>query len=251
VRVARIRGSALEQLALIGAIAFFGLFVAQWSMFLTGGGTGNIGVDYDLYMDATASWLAGDGFYLPRQLAGPYVITHGDVLYPPPFLVLLVPFQVLPAVLWYAIPLGITVVVVVRHRPTAPAWLAIAACLWFPITGVKILHGNPGIWFMAAIALGTLWAWPAALVLLKPTVLPFALVHVRWRAWWIGLGGLILVSLLFLPMWPDYITVLRNASSPNGIFYSLNEYPMLAIPGIAWLGGLRRRPILPRLDQDL
>lgn len=228
-----------NRLLVVAAAVFAGLFVAQWSMFLLGGGVENIGVDYELYLGATSSWLAGEGFYLPHQLAGPYVITHGDVLYPPTFLVLLVPFQVLPAVLWWALPLAITGIVVIRYRPSPVAWLAISVCLWFPITGVKILHGNPGLWFMAAIGLGTILAWPSALVLLKPTVLPFALIGIRRRAWWFGFAGLVAVSLLFLPMWPDYITVLRNAISPDGLLYSLNEYPMLAIPAIAWLGQRR------------
>jgi hypothetical protein len=229
----------VHRVAAVLAALFLGLFVAQWAQFLLGGGIENIGVDYDLYMDATSSWLAGDGFYLARQLAGPYVITHGDVLYPPTILVLLVPFQVLPAVLWWAIPIGITAAVVIAYRPSGLAWLGIAVCLWFPITGVKILHGNPGLWIMAAIALGTLWAWPSPLVLLKPTALPFAFIGIRDRRWWQGLAGLAAVSLLFLPMWPDYVAALRNAQAEGGLLYSVNEYPMLAIPVIAWLG--RRR----------
>ncbi len=236
-----------DRVASVIAIVFLGLSVAQWSQFLLGGGGDNIGVDYILYRDAAARWVQGAGFYLPHQLAGPYVIAHGDVLYPPPILVLLLPFLVLPAVLWWAIPLGITLAMVLAYRPSGPAWLAIAVCLWFPITGVKILHGNPGLWFMAAIALGTRWAWPSALVLLKPTVAPFALIGIRRRGWWLGLAGLAAVSMLFLPMWPDYITDLRNSQTEGGILYNLNEYPMLAIPAFAWLG---RRRQAPGVDPD-
>ena len=56
-----------------------------------------IGVDYLLYRDAAARWLAGGPFFEPYQLAGPYPISAGDILYPPVALWLFVPFTVLPA----------------------------------------------------------------------------------------------------------------------------------------------------------
>jgi len=231
---------------LIGAaVVFLGLFLAMWAQFLLAGGTSNIGVDYDLYMAATRSWLAGDGFYLASQLAGPYPVVHGVVLYPPPMLILLVPFTMLPAPLWWAVPNAVILAVVLRHRPSPAAWLAMAICLWFPITGVRLLHGNPGMWISAALALGTLLGWPSVLVLLKPTLAPFALVGIRRRSWWIALAALGVVSLLFLPMWADYVTVIRNAQG-GGILYSIDEIPQVAIPLIAWLGSTRRaRPAGP------
>jgi hypothetical protein len=231
------RAGSLAAAAL--AIGFFGLFVAQWSQFLRDAGTDNIGTDWETYHTAAVRWLQGGGFYLERQLAGPYVITDGDVLYPPPFLVLLAPFTVIPAPLWWITPLAITAGVVMWHRPRPLGWLLVALCLWYPITGVKLLHGNPGMWFMAAVAGATLVAWPAVLVLLKPTLAPFALIGIQRRSWWLALGALALVSLLFLPMWPDYVTVIRDGQAPAGILYSLNEYPMIAIPAIAWLASSR------------
>ena len=39
------------------------------------------GIDYTLYMDATRRWLAGGSFFEPYQLAGPYPLQMGDVLY--------------------------------------------------------------------------------------------------------------------------------------------------------------------------
>ena len=222
--------------AALGAVVMFGLFVATWAQFVLTSGTANFGVDYTLYHDAGARWLNGDGFYLPHQLAGPYQVTHGDVLYPPPFLLLLVPFQALPAVLWWVIPIGVVVWIVVTWRPGGIAWLLIAACIFYPVTGVKLIHGNPGIWIAAAIALGTRYAWPSVLVLIKPTVFPFALIGIWSRRWWLALAGMAGVSLLFLPMWRDYIVVLMNAEASSTLLYSLNEVPMLAIPVIAWIG---------------
>ena len=47
--------------------------------FLNWGGT-DWGADLRGYLDATRSWMHGDGFYLARQLHGPYEIELGDVL---------------------------------------------------------------------------------------------------------------------------------------------------------------------------
>lgn len=243
--IVRRRARALlpsDRVAGLGAVAFGALFVAQAVVALVHGGWAQIGVDFDLYRDATARWLAGGGFYLERQLAGPYHVLYGDVLYPPPILLLLLPFQVLPLGLWYAIPLLVTAWMVQWWQPTRQAWLAIAICLWFPITGGVTLHANPAMWVMAAVALGTRWAAASPLVLLKFTVVPFALVGVGRRAWWAGLGGLVVASLLFLPMWPDYLRVVLNARPELGLLYSVLEFPMLAIPVLAWLGGRRRPP---------
>jgi hypothetical protein len=65
-----------------------------------------LGIDYGMYIDAAERWLIGEAFYLSHQLAGPYQVAHLDVLYPPPVLALLVPFTILPAMLWWLIPLS-------------------------------------------------------------------------------------------------------------------------------------------------
>ena len=108
--------------------------------------------------------------------------------------------------------------------------------------------GNPGLWVMAAIVLATHFGWPGVLVFLKPTLAPFALIGIRRRSWWVALGGLALVSLLFLPMWFEYITVLSNAKHPNGLTYSIAQVPAMLLPIVAWLGSpSRRRPTPQRV----
>jgi hypothetical protein len=200
-----------------------------------------LAVDYQLYMDATTRWLDGGSFYLPHQLAGPYVVTHGDILYPPYSLMLFVPFTVVPAIFWWAIPLTITITVVVHHRPSPLTWPVIAFCLAWPTTNLRVLAGNPVLWVMAAFAAGTVMAWPSVMVLLKPSLFPFALVGIWRRSWWRALASLAAVSLVFLPMWPDYLKVIGDSSNPRGLAYSIYEIPMLLIPLVAWLGG-RLRP---------
>jgi hypothetical protein len=199
-----------------------------------------VGLDFVIYRDAAARWLAGGSFYLPEQLAGPYPVAPPQVLYPPPSLLIFVPFTILPASLWWVIPIGITVWAIAAHRPRPVAIGVILLCLADPTTLPILVHGNPVIWLVAAIALATHRAWPAVLVFLKPTLLPFALFGAWHRSWWVALAGAGLLSLLFLPMWDDYVTVAMNARLPGGLGYSIAQIPMLLIPIAAWVGRQQR-----------
>lgn len=197
--------------------------------------------DRVLYANATTSWLNGTGFFRPHQLAGPYEITSGDILYPPPMLIVFAPLTFVPPWVYYAIPLGITLFAVLWLRPSPLGWPAILFCLWWPTTVVVIAGGNPGIWLMAFMALGCLWRPLSVLVFLKPTLAPFALFGANRRSWWLALGVLGLVSLLFLPVWPDYVRASLNARGGGGAFYSIGQAPMLLLPLAAWATSQRRR----------
>ena len=159
-----------------------------------------LGMDFTIYMDRARSWLAGDGFYLPWQLTGPYVIgTTGTppALYPPVLLYLLVPFTVLPAVLWWAIPLGIIAVSLYRLRPAAWTWPVLAAVLCYPRAWIVLVYGNPSLWVLAALAAGLVWTWPLAFLPMKAPLAPFALLGVRQRVFWAGAGTFVLLALPF------------------------------------------------------
>jgi hypothetical protein len=196
---------------------------------------GHLDVDRSLYMGATARWLAGGPFYLPYQLAGPYPVLAGDILYPPVALWLFVPLRLLPAVFWWAIPLGLTGWAVWRLRPSFLVWPLLALCVAWPPTVVKIGTGNPVIWAMAAMALGVVTAGPAVFALIKPSLFPFALWGANRRRWWGFLVVFIGLSVPFGAMWADWLTALAN-SRGGGLLYSIQEAPMLALPVIAWLG---------------
>lgn len=195
---------------------------------------GHGAVDYDLYMAATRRWLDGGSFYEPYQLAGPYPIAAGDILYPPVALLLFVPFVFLPAAIWWIIPLAVTAWAVLRSRPAPTLWPFIAICVAWPPTLVKTVTGNPVIWVMAAVALGTLYRWPYAMVLIKPSLFPFAALGIRSRRWWVALGIFGLACLPFGAMWLDWLTTVIN-SEGGGLAYSIQEVPMLLIPLIAAL----------------
>lgn len=193
------------------------------------------GVDHAIYRDAAARWLSGGFFYYPEQVNGLYYTLQGHVLYPPPSLVLFVPFVFLPAVLWWAIPLAIIAWRVYALRPAMWSWPLLAAALAWPVTIELIFTGNPLLWAVAGLALATRWPWVSALVFLKPSLFPFALFGVRTRGWWLATGSLAVVSLAFLPLWPQWIAAVLNARGPSsGLFYSLNDLPWMLIPLVAW-----------------
>jgi hypothetical protein len=237
------RTSRLVLLALTGVILVFAALdatvVLPISLSYHGGVA--VGMDYGIYMDRTRDWLAGDGFYRSRQLTGlPYDIQNGDSLYPPTLLYLLVPFALgLPAILWWRIPFVIIAAALVRIRPPMWTWPVIAFVSLLPRAAPILVLGNPSIWIIAAAFAGVAWGWPSVLVLLKPTLAPFALLRVRRRSWWIGLGVLAIVSLPFGAMWLDYASALLNAQNARGLDYTLCEWPLMIAPPAAWAGNDR------------
>lgn len=203
-----------------------------------------LGVDLRLNLDFTRRWIETGQPYLPYQLAGPYVVgdhvgADSPIMYPPPVLLLFAPFLVLPAILWWAIPIGLTAWAVYQHHPRPLVWPVLALLVAFPQTLWFVATGNPLLWFVAALALATVGGPWAVLLVLKPTLGPFALFGIWRRSWWLGLGALAVVSLAFLPLWDDWRLVLLNALGGNGPLYNLNQYPALMIPIMAWLGSAR------------
>lgn len=197
--------------------------------------------DHELYMLQAQRVLDGGPLYQPFQLAGPYGAYANGLetwpeLYPPTAVYLLfVPMSLLPAVLWWAIPITIVAVVVWHWRPGLWAWVFILAALAVPRSWSTILTGNPVLWMTAFVALGTIYGWPAILVVLKPTLAPFALLGINTGRWWVAVLALGVVSLAMLPGWLDYLTVMRNFQG-GSLLYSLDQYPLMAIPVVAWLG---------------
>jgi hypothetical protein len=204
------------------------------------------GVDFALYRDVAARWLGGGPYFEPYQLAGPYEIRAGDVLYPPSGLWLFVPFAVLPALvawpLWWAVPVGATGWAIWRLRPRPVAWPLLALCVAWPTTLLKTWTGNPVIWCVAALALGTIYRWPSVFVLLKTSLVPFALFGANRRSWWVALSVVALLSLPFAGLWSDWLTSVVN-SRGGGILYSALEIPMLLVPLVAWLGRAEARGV--------
>ena len=209
-----------------------GGFLAVWAVEIAIAlhwGFPGLAIDFEIYVAAARHWLADGTWYLPRQVAGPYIIQIGDVLYPPTLLWLMVPFTVLPAVLWWIIPATIAAVGFARLRPAMWAWPIMAACLAWPRSSAQIIYANPALWIAAALFWGV-----GAVALAKPTVIPFALVGIRSRRWWVAAAVAAVLTVPFLPLALQYPGVLLDARSPSGWLYSAAEFPLLAIPLVAW-----------------
>jgi len=220
-------------LVAVAGIAVIGFSTKGWAL--------DFGADFLGYFTATRTWLETGAFYLPRQLHGAYQIELGDVLYPPTVLWILVPFTVLPALLWWVIPLGITTFVIRGWRPSVYWWPLMAAGLAYPDSPYMLQRGTPTIWLVAAVAAGLRWRWPGALVLLKPSLLPFALIGFRSRGWWITIGVLAAATLPLLGMVPDWLAAVMDGQGKSGLLYSAKDLPIVSIPVFAWLGRTRLR----------
>lgn len=197
------------------------------------------GLDYQWHVDASRRLLETGSPYWPWQVAGPYDIGNGAILYPPTAFALFIPFIWLPAVLWWAIPMGMTARAMAQHRPPLWAWAVVGAILAYEKSLNVYVFGNPTMWLVAAVALATRWGWPSVLVLAKPTFAPLALIGIGRRSWWIALGAFAAVSLLFGRLWLEWITVASN--SDVSVFYNLPTVPLMLAPLTPWLAG-RDRP---------
>ena len=202
------------------------------------------GVDRDLYLTVTRRWLDGGPYFEPYQLAGPYDIRAGDVLYPPVALALFLPFAlsgVLGAVLWFVVPLAGTAAIVAWLRPRPVVWPLLALCATNPTTLLKAWTGNPVIWSMLALSIATIgvrWRFAAPFALLKPSLGPFALFGVTSRSWWAGAAVLVVASLPFGLLWADWVASVVN-SRGGGLLYSALEVPIVLLPLVAWFGRTR------------
>jgi hypothetical protein len=216
--------------ALTGLLLVFALLEAAIVLppALTTGIDVTWGMDFRAYLEHAARWLAGDGFYLPAQLAGPYVVEEvTGAVYPPVLLYLLVPFVWgVPWLVWWLVPLGIVAAAVARSRPSPWQWVALVAVLCYPRTWTVIVLGNPAMWSLAALAAGMVWKWPAAFVPLKATFAPLALVGIRDRRWWYAAGVALVLALPFGAMWADFVVAVLNAQTSRGPEYTFGEWPI-------------------------
>jgi hypothetical protein len=196
------------------------------------------GLDYRWHVYAARRLLDTGTPYWPWQIAAPYQIGDGAILYPPTAFLLFLPFIWLPAVLWWEIPIGVLAVAMAAHRPPLWAWAVIGVIVAFEKSLNVYVFGNPSMWIVAAVAAGTLLGWPFVLVIAKPTFAPIALLGARRRSWWVAAAILAFVSLPFGRIWLDWLAVVRNSNVD--LTYNLPTLPLMIAPLVAWLAGVRR-----------
>ena len=202
--------------------------------------------DLEVLLDATRRLFAGESWYLERQLHGPYParVRRRDVpagRWPGSSS----PWLILPAWTFVAIPVAILAWHVVAARPAPWTWPLIALGLTYPITLVHAGFANPTLWMAAFAALGLRYAWPGALILLKPSLLPFALDRHpdREAGGWSPAASRV-ASLPFLAETLIYPRVVLDAQG-GGLLYSGLVIPFMLVPVVAWLGR-RRESAAPR-----
>jgi hypothetical protein len=246
-----IRDSALPRIAYRVIAGVLLVIIAYEILLLAGAPQWSRGQDFLIYSRAAERWLDGGGFYQPYQVAGPYVIPEGAradaVLYPPPMLILLVPFTILPSALWWVLPAVVSTAALAWLRPRHLALLGILALCAWPTSVGLVWTGNPVIWFAAAGLLGAAWGWPSVLIVLKPTLAPFALLGATNRSWWLALAGLGAVMLAFWPLWGGWLAAVENAQGPRAnVLYSIGDVPLMLLPVCAYLGRGAARTRSPR-----
>lgn len=197
-----------------------------------------VGWDLSVYANLSRKLFSGGGWFPPQELSGPFQLaTIQEVLYPPVVAYVFAPFMFLPiGALWIMVA-GTMAWLFREWRPALWTWPLMALCLLWPLTLLKGLSGTSTVLITMAVGLGLRYRWPFALILIKPSFLPLALIGIRSRGWWICVGVLVLLTLPYLTETLQYPTVLMNArGSHGGALYSLEDAPMIAIPVLAWLG---------------
>lgn len=224
--------------SLIGGLLLYGVLRAiSWAQDWTHVVALITQADHAIYMAQAHRVLSGGPLYPAFELAGPFVPSQLPELYPPATVYgLFVPMSVLPDFLWWAIPIGIIAAVVAYWRPSAWGWVGILALfIAVPSTWTVLAVGNPSIWVAAAVALATIRPAFAILALTKTTLVPFALIGVRSRGWWIALAVYSAVALAMLPLWIQYVQVLLNYRTSLAFI----EVPLVLIPVVAWASRTR------------
>jgi hypothetical protein len=207
------------------------------------------GGDLVHYLDGVRRWWSTGSPYLPNEVAGTFDYNVETFLHPPISLPFFAPWLVLPAILWWAVPLGITAALVVSWRPAPWTWPLIAFGLGQPPFHQALLWGNSDLWIMAALGLGLVAGWPAAFIFIKPTLAFLAPVGYRRRSWWILTAALGVACLPFGLLWIDWTRVVLN--SPAEPWYGLRNLAWVAIPLIAWAGRTRPLPGRARIVASL
>lgn len=237
--ILRLRPYRVLILTTTGVVGLLGILSAITLFQIVLANRYGIGVDFHQYLDHFGRWQRTGQLYLPRQLAGPTEVMGGDPLYPPLILWLLAPFRVLPEPVWWIVPITIIVATLVRLRPAPWTWPFLALIAAWPRTPALFFYGNPGMWTVAFVCIALARPWGGPLILLKPSLAPFALIGIGRRSWAVALAVVIIASLPFGALWLDYVTVLRNSQVP--LIYSLVDLPVTIAPVVAFIG--RRRDL--------
>jgi hypothetical protein len=207
-----------------------------------------LGADGFFYIDLGRRWLETGQWYLPHQFEPHTVTNMVDNVYPPTALPLFVAGAIAPWPLWWIVPIAVLGYCIWRWQPSPWAWVAIVLLLMWPRSIGGYLYGNTTMWTTAALAAGLMWGWPVALLAIKPSVVLFGVFALGRRSAWIGGITFLAATIVMLPLWLDYLNVLRQTT--DTVWHvALFEIPAMLIPVIAWLGS--QRWVVRAVDQPV
>jgi hypothetical protein len=189
-----------------------------------------VGLDFGHYVAATRRWLETGSPYLPLELAGPFQYSDLTFIHPPIALVLFAPFLVLPALLFWILPIAGTLAVILSWRPSRWTWPVMALLLNWPHFAGALIVGNSNLWacFFIAGLPGLFGRREGRVTLVRDRARSAAIVTI----------AMIVAAALLGGLWVEWLIVLDN--SPGDLSYSIAAVPWISVPIVAWLG--RTRP---------
>jgi hypothetical protein len=193
-----------------------------------------VGWDAVLYREFAHHWLDTGAFYSGVQLTGPYEGVWVVNLYPPVALYLLAPLSVLPLEAWWVIPLGVLIWHIVTARPAWWCWPILAWCAGSLTAGYGLVYGDSDLWIVALLALACRMPAAAWLLVIKPSVLPLALLFAPRRAWWLAVPLVLVLLIPFGHLWADWAVAVQNVRGRPTLLYSVQSWPVYLIPLLAW-----------------
>jgi hypothetical protein len=241
-----VRAAQVDLAVLFGVLALYQIYQG-WTVGLRA----YAGWDFTHYVDAARRWLEAGSPYLASEISDRFQFTDLTFLHPPIALYLFAPFLVLPAILYWLIPIAGTGAVIALWRPARWTWPLMAFLLNWPRFVGAMVVGNTDLWVVFFIALGLRFGWPVLLLAIKPSIAPFALVELaalirvdavpvrRWSEIALAAALLVLAAVPFGGLWLSWLSVIRN--SPADPLYSIGALPWLIVPAVAWIGRRRGR----------
>lgn len=226
--------TAVRALAIAITVVVLAYAVVQLSAVYAGAmARGEVGWDANLYLASAQRWLTTGEFYYPMQLEGPYPVLGTAMLYPPLALYLFVPLSVLPRIVWWLVPLGVLAWHLWACRPVWWSWPVLAGLAATVPVSAGLVYGNTEMWTAAAVAVACRFAPAVWFLVIKPTILPVALLFARDKRWWLTIPVVTLLCLPFGDLWVDYVKAMLNVEGVNPL-YSLPGLVWVAIPLVAW-----------------
>jgi hypothetical protein len=204
---------------------------------------GLMGADYRLFGEIGRRWAEDGSMYAPWQLTGPYRydrgLLEGDIvsmptLYPPYAGPVFAVVRYIPPILWWGVPLGAVGWLVARWRPAPWSWPIIALAAVSPNSWGILAAGGSSMWIAMFVAFGLPARWPAALVAIKPTFLPLAILGWRSRWTWLLLCAFATGAVLSPAELSRYRVALENVEGVT-LFYSVGDLPFVFVPIVAWI----------------